>query len=131
MADSWPHINLIDFHFRDLEITIKAQPRSKVKVYFYSFGQCEHICIYRHPGPTSNRCDDMHHFHFRDLENTLKGQPSTEVKGHCGFGTSGVKFPSVFHSNHVSISHSFEAGVAACSAGHRVGPLSTPLLENG
>jgi len=33
----WPlmaHINLIDFHFRDLEITLKAQPRSKVKVYF-------------------------------------------------------------------------------------------------
>ncbi len=21
MADSWPHINLIDFHFRDLEMT--------------------------------------------------------------------------------------------------------------
>jgi len=29
------HINLIDFHFRDLEMTLKAQPRSKVKVYFY------------------------------------------------------------------------------------------------
>ena len=37
----------------------------------------------------------------------------------------------MFHSNHRSISHRFEAGANVCSADRRVGPLSPPLLENG
>jgi hypothetical protein len=46
MADSWPYINLIDFHFRDLEMTAyKGQPRPKVKVHFYLLGNGEHICL--------------------------------------------------------------------------------------
>ncbi len=28
------------------------------------------IFVHRHPGPRSNRLDDMGHFHFRDLEMT-------------------------------------------------------------
>ena len=37
----------------------------------------------------------------------------------------------MFHSNHRSNSHRFEAGANVCSADRRVGPLSPPLLENG
>ena len=46
MTDSWPHINLIDFHFRDLEMTpyIKGSGNPIIFVYFcfssYIFGDC-------------------------------------------------------------------------------------------
>jgi len=43
-----PRSNRLDdtghFHFRDLEMTPKGQSRSKVKMHFYLFGNCEHFC---------------------------------------------------------------------------------------
>jgi hypothetical protein len=63
--------------------------------------------VYQHDRPRSNRWEDMRHVHFRDLGKTP--YRSTEVKGHCGFWTSGVNFPIVFHSNHRSILHRLAA----------------------
>ena len=46
-------------------------------------------------------------------------------------GQLGAKVAIVFLSDHMTISHCFEAGASVCSAERRVGPLSPPLLENG
>ncbi len=61
------------------------------------------IFVHRHPGPRSNRLDDMGHFDFRDLEMTPSR--SSKVKFFCVFWKSDINFPIVFHStgNHMLI----------------------------
>ena len=81
------------------------------------------------PGPICNRYGVMIDFHFRDLEMTPLRSPT--VKSVFGFRKSDTDFPILFHCNHRSNSHRFEAGADVCSTERRVDPLSLPLIENG
>ncbi len=57
-----------DFNVRDLEMTLKSHPRSKVMTHFNEVGHGEHFN--RHLWPTGNSLAAMGDFHFRDLEMT-------------------------------------------------------------
>jgi len=66
-----------DFNFRDLEMTLKSHPRSKVMTHLTKSAMGNMFCS-RHLWPTGNGLAAMGHFHFCDLEMTP--QRSSKVK---------------------------------------------------
>jgi len=62
-----------DFHIRDLEMTPKVNEGQRSKCIFINCAM-GNICVYRHPGPRSNRLDDTGHFHFGNTD-SLACQP--------------------------------------------------------
>ncbi len=71
---------MIDFNFRDLEVTLKVHSRSKVMT--QSKSAMGNIFFHWHLWPTGNglaATGDFGDFHFHDLEMTLKR--SSKVKG--------------------------------------------------